>query len=269
MTDTTYRGEKPFIPGFPIPKMPVGRPVIIASVNWKGEGVCRRIGRFHAGLCILLVLLFLSMPLSVCAEGNMAVRGGDTDMPQAGENVSDKKSVWQDGVGEGFRHGTKIFGTSAGLNYGVLAFGGTEKHNLALSSISYGMIVGGVQGAGRWYQGNWEIRGELFGGAQFNADTRWLVGLAPHLRYNFSFGTRFVPYIDFGGGIMLQEIRAPDLGGTFQFNLQGVVGTNYFFRDDMAISLEGRYIHISSASTSQPNYGVNTVGAFLGINLFF
>jgi opacity protein-like surface antigen len=181
----------------------------------------------------------------------------------------DKPSIWQTGVGEGFRSGTQVSGISLGASHGILIFGGEERHDLALTSLSYSLMVGDVKGTGTWYQGNWELRCELFGGAQFNSETHWLAGVAPHLRYDFATGTRWVPYIDAGGGVTLTEIRAPDLGGTFQFNLQASIGTNYFFRDDMAVSIEGRYFHLSSAHLTTPNNGVNTVGAFLGVNYFF
>jgi hypothetical protein len=60
-------------------------------------------------------------------------------------------------------------------------------------------------------------------------------------------------YADVGAGITLTEIRAPDLGGAFQFNPQAVPGVNYFLRDDSAISFEGRYLHLSSAGIYKPN----------------
>jgi hypothetical protein len=76
---------------------------------------------------------------------------------------------------------------------------------------------GGVKGKDHWYRGNWEVRGELFGGAQFSPENDWLVGLTPHLRYNFATGTRWIPFIDAGSGVMATSIGLPDLSGTLQF----------------------------------------------------
>ena len=146
--------------------------------------------------------------------------------------------------------------------------GGSERRHLSLLSVSYCRMVGGMQGDG-WYRGNWELRGELFGGVQINGETRWLTGVAPHLRYHFATGTRFVPYVNVGAGVTLTDIRAPDLGNAFQFNLQGGIGMNYFIRNNLAMNIEGRYLHISSSGTSMPNNGVNTVGGFLGISTYF
>jgi len=173
------------------------------------------------------------------------------------------------GIGEGFRPGTETLGFSAGATYGVVIFGGEERHHLSLLSVSYGRMIGDVKGADNWYRGNWELRGEIFGGLQFNSETCWLIGVAPHLRYHFATDAPWVPYLDFGAGITSTGIRAPDLGDSFQFNLQAAFGVNCFVRDDLAVSFEGRYLHLSSAGIHQPNNGVNTIGIFLGMNTFF
>jgi len=47
-------------------------------------------------------------------------------------------------------------------------------------------MIGWVKGVGRWYRGNREWQGEVLGGGQFSSETSGLVGLTPHVRYNFS-----------------------------------------------------------------------------------
>src|SRR6185369_15451568 len=71
-------------------------------------------------------------------------------------------SIWENGVGEGFRSGVESVGLSIGANYGVAMLGGRESHHLALTSLSYGRVLRPVRGARHWYRGNWELRGELF-----------------------------------------------------------------------------------------------------------
>jgi lipid A 3-O-deacylase len=178
-------------------------------------------------------------------------------------------SIWQHGVGEGFRAKTQTIGLGVGGSYGLLILGSKERHELALISISYGYMLGGVQGTTHWYRGNWEVRAELFSGAQFYPDTGWVLGLTPHLRYNFATGTRWIPFIDIGAGATATDIRGPDLGGPFEFNLQGGAGLSWFVKDNMTISLEGRYMHFSSAHIYEPNLGLNTAMGFLGVNWFF
>ena len=179
-----------------------------------------------------------------------------------------KTDIWRSGVGEGFREGTRVMGLSAGGTYGV-GLGSVEQHDLALLSFSYGQMIGNVKGEGKWYRGNWELLAELFGGAQVNPETCAILGLTPHLRYNFATGTRFVPYVDVGIGLTLTEIREPDLGAAFQFNDQANIGVNYFVKDNLGINIAVQYMHLSSAGISKPNKGVNTVGCFLGVNWFF
>ena len=193
------------------------------------------------------------------------------DLPDKLQNATFRmqSKIWNSGVGEGFRAGTQVVGLNAGATYGILIFGGEERHHLSLMSVSYGQIIGGVKGAHKWYRGNLELRAELFGGAQFNSETRGITGVTPHIRYHFATGTRLIPYIDAGAGLSVTEIRGQDLGGVFQFNLQALTGVNYFVKDDLSINIAMRYLHVSSASIYCPNNGVNTVGGFLGLQWFF
>jgi lipid A 3-O-deacylase len=178
-------------------------------------------------------------------------------------------SVWQRGVGEGFRAATQTMGLDVGASYGLLILGSQERHELTSCGISYGHMLGGVKGANHWYRGNWEFRGELFGGAQFRPETRWVLGLTPHLRYSFATGTRWIPFVDIGAGVSTTDIREPDLGGPFQFNLQGGTGVGWLVKDNLAVSLEARYLHLSSARIYDPNLGVNTVIGLVALNWFF
>jgi len=179
------------------------------------------------------------------------------------------KSIWEHGIGEGFRSGVESVGVSVGANYGVAMLGGRESHHLALVSLSYGRMLGPVQGERRWYRGNWELRGELFSGAEFSPDTEWFVGLAPHLRYNFATGTRWIPFADVGAGVTATGIGSPDLSGIFEFNLQAGVGIHWFMKDNVALTMEARYMHWSCAGISDPNRGLNGVTGMFGVTWFF
>lgn len=216
----------------------------------------------------LLVLLAMAYP-SIAADSASI---SDIDRPQCNESsvfFSSQRDIWNAGIGEGFRASTEVIGLSVGATYGMLMLGSNERHHLALLSASYGRMIGNILGKGRWYQGNLELRAELFGGAQLNSRVRTLTGLTPHLRYHFATGTRFVPYIDAGVGVVLTEIRGEDLGGVFQFNEQGIIGVDYFIRDKMSLNFAVQYLHVSSAGIYMPNDGVNTLGCFLGLNWFF
>ena len=177
--------------------------------------------------------------------------------------------VWVSGVGSGFRPTAESASLELGASRGVETFGGRQCHDLALTSISYGHMLGPVCGGNHWYRGNWELRGELFGGGQFSPDQNWVFGLTPHLRYNFATGTRWVPFADAGAGVSAVGMGAPDLSGTFEFNLQATIGTHYFIRKNLALTAEARYLHMSCAGINSPNLGLNTVAGMIGVSWFF
>ncbi len=215
---------------------------------------------------LLCLLLFIPFPVFAA---DTAPFSDNTPMSNQQNTVMPlKPDIWSSGVGEGFRKGTDVLGVSIGGTYD-LRLGSEEQHNFALISVTYGRMIGNVKGEGKWYRGNWEHVMELFGGAEVNEKKRAIVGLTTHVRYNFATGTRFVPYADIGFGVSLTEIREPDLGAAFQFNEQGIIGVNYFVKDNMSIDFAIRWIHISSAGLSNPNKSVNPVGCFLGVNWFF
>src|SRR5208282_2097507 len=180
---------------------------------------------------------FTPIVIGTCVSTSMM--GAEPDLATtnaiSGQTVtfgSQPTGIWQAEVGEGFRSSVQTLSLEVGASAGFQAFGGQQNHNLALISLSYGNMLGEVVGNEHWYRGNWEIRGELFSGAQFSPSTESLVGLTPHLRYNLATGTRWVPFADLGAGVTATSIGPPDLSGTFEFNLQANTGVNWFVRDN-------------------------------------
>jgi len=178
-------------------------------------------------------------------------------------------SIWQGGIGEGFRSSAQTFSIQAGALNGIALLGGKQAHDLALMSASYGHMLTRTLGEGHFYRGNLELRGELFGGAQFSPSQEWVIGLTPHLRYNFATGSRFVPYFDLGAGVTATSIGPPDLSNIFEFNLQATAGTQVFLRYNLALTLEARFLHMSCAGISNPNLGLNGVAGFVGLSFLF
>jgi opacity protein-like surface antigen len=178
-------------------------------------------------------------------------------------------SIWQDAVGDGFKAGTQSLGLGLGAGYGLRILGSKQHHDLALGDLAYGWMAGAVRGRGHWYEGNWELRGDLFGGEEFSPTTDYVIGIAPHLRYNFMTGTRWVPYVDAGAGVTATDISAPDLSHTFEFNLQAATGVRWFVSDRVALGIEARYLHLSCAGMNTPNLGLNNVGGSLTVTWFF
>src|SRR5882724_2210484 len=82
-------------------------------------------------------------------------------------------------------------------------------------------------------------------------------------------GTRWIPFVDAGAGVTGTSIGTPDLSGTFEFNLQGGGGIQWFVKDNMAISVEARYVHFSNAGIRDPDHGLNGVTGMIGWSFFF
>lgn len=217
------------------------------------------------------IILLIGLLGAICADATDAV-----DMPEtnaAGGTVpvlqAPPVSPWLNEVGAGFQPTAHTLAVELGAGPGFAAFGSRQAHDVALMSLSYGHMLGSVVGERHWYRGNWEWRGELFGGAEFSPDEEWILGLTPHLRYNFATGTRWVPFIDGGAGVTATGIGPPDLSNTFEFNLQATTGVHWFIRDRLAVTAEARYVHMSCAGISHPNLGLNSVLGMLGVTWFF
>src|SRR5579872_3070803 len=183
---------------------------------------------------------------------------------------SSPSGIWaHDAVGEDFRPGLQEAGFALGGAVGVKGLGGIQAHDLALGALHYGWVFSDVVGKDAWYRGNWEFVAELFGGAQFHPRHAYVVGATPVLRYNFATGTRWVPFFDAGLGPSATDIGHPDLGSTFEFNLQAGPGVRFFWRKDVALTFQSRFLHLSNGGIKTPNQGVNTVTFSTGITWFF
>jgi lipid A 3-O-deacylase len=226
--------------------------------------IANRFGICSVLLCFGLLAEMKAAEATVSNPDPVVNKSADESITRSGE-----RSIWQSSVGAGFKAGTQTFDVSLAAGFGVAAFGSVQRHDLAWTSISYGRMVGSVRGENRWYQGNWELLGELFGGSQFSPTADWIVGLSPHLRYHFATGTRLVPFVDAGAGVTGTGIHLPDLSTRFEFNTQGGVGVQWFLKDAIALTVESRYVHISNAGIDEPNHGVNTVMGIIGVTWFF
>jgi len=215
--------------------------------------------------CRIAFLCIAATPLLATAQPNSDSIKSSESPPLA----SPPSTIWDTDVGAGFRPGTYTLEIDAGASRGVAIFGGRQAHDLALMSFNFGRVISEVQGSSHWYRGNWELRGELFAGAQFLPKTESVVGLAPHLRYNFATGTRWVPFVDAGAGVTATTIGHPDLSNTFEFNLQACSGVQWFLKDTCAVTFQARYLHMSCAGISSPNQGLNTFLGMVGVTWFF
>ncbi|MDB6121830.1 MAG: putative exported protein [Pedosphaera sp.] len=184
-------------------------------------------------------------------------------------SLESSHGIWKSELGAGFLKGTRDAGFVLGAGPGMRVLASHEAHDLGLAFFHYAWILSDVKGEGRWYRGNWEIRGEAFGGMEFRPRRAYVAGVAPILRYNFATGTRWMPFFDLGAGLSATDIGRPDLSTTFEFNLQTGAGVHYFWRENSALTFQYRFFHLSNAGIERPNTGVNA-GLFLaGLSWFF
>lgn len=233
------------------------------------KGLLRLTPHGSLRLCSLFALAAVSFGVRAWSAEAPANEGSGGSTTNLLLRESAPNSIWDSGIGDGFRPGLESFTAGLAGAYGLKAFGGIEGHDLGLASVEFGRMVGPVLGDHYGLRGNFEARIELFSGAEFSPKREWLVGLTPHLRYDFATGTRWVPFIDAGAGISATSIGPPDLSGTFEFNLQAGMGVHRFLRDNLALTLETRVMHMSCAGLSNPNLGLNAVIGMLGITWFF
>jgi len=229
------------------------------------------VNRFHqlAVLAIIALIILAHATDAIAAEAVSQPAVTNSVNEPGPESIQRKSTIWQSGVGEGFLPTVQTFSAEAGVALGVTMFGGKEDHDLALLSLSYGHMLGQVKGEGHWYRGNFEGRLELFGGGQYYPTSAAILGLTPHLRYDFATGTRWIPFFDLGAGVTATSIGPPDLSGTFEFNLQATTGIHWFMRDDLALTGEVRYLHVSCGGIHSPNLGMNNVMFTIGLTWFF
>jgi len=187
-----------------------------------------------------------------------------------GDLASDHGSppVIQDSVEPGFSKGIVETGVAAGGALGLKIFGTKATHDLILGSIDIGRIMSDTKCPGAWYQGNWELLAEIFGGYQLNHGGAYVVGLTPLVRYNFVDHSRWVPFVEAGGGVSLTDICRPDLSSRFEFNIQAGTGIEYFFCKNIAATLQAKYLHISNAGIESPDHGVNAAVILAGLTWF-
>jgi opacity protein-like surface antigen len=152
---------------------------------------------------------------------------------------------------------------------GVKIFGSEKRHDLVLVSGHWGKMFTGLMGANHWYQGHLERWSELFGGFQYFPDHSYVLGVAIGLRYHFITSGRWSPFLDAGAGLAATDIGKPDLGSTFEFNLQVGGGIHYFINKNMAMGMHVRWFHLSNGGLTSSNMGVNSLMYLFGMTWFF
>ena len=108
----------------------------------------------------LFFAFFVAFSSSVWAETSQAA---EVEL-QAGFSA-----IWENGIDSGFRKGARNLGVALGPGLGLEILGSKKSHHLALAFGHCGWILSNLLAEGKWYQGNFEVRGNLFAGGQVSS----------------------------------------------------------------------------------------------------
>ena len=161
-------------------------------------------------------------------------------------------------------------------------------HEIEIWSGGGPSIPGGIPGLGVWNAGvryGWVLtglhgpdflRGRFETGVDF-APIFWVLqpggtaygfAVVPLvLKWDFAQRGRVVPYFDLDGSVLLTSRDTPPQISHVNFTPSAAVGL-HFLRGKYAWSAEFRFLHISDASLTDPNPGINTVEVRMGFGLF-
>ena len=163
------------------------------------------------------------------------------------------------------------------MGYGIThrGFGKTRTQVQTVDFIGrYGMFLSGELGKDelghKWYGGQFEHVLELPLALAVDPKTRIMTGGNLLAKWNFTGlkDQRLLPYVFAGGGVLYVDLGLPTMGSRLNFSYGGGTGLQYLVRNDLAVSAEYRYHHISNASTAEPNEPLNSSKILFGISLF-
>jgi len=81
--------------------------------------------------------------------------------------------------------------------------------------------------------------------------------------------SKIQPFILGGVGMVYMTEHTIEQSTQFNFIEQAGLGIHYFFRKNIALTVEGRFRHLSNAGMRTPNTGINTQFVLTGISFQF
>jgi hypothetical protein len=81
--------------------------------------------------------------------------------------------------------------------------------------------------------------------------------------------SKIQPYIKVGTGMAYMTQHTQEQGTQFNFISTGALGAHYFFKKNVALTIEGRMRHLSNCGIDSPNSGINNYSVLSGITYQF
>ena len=176
------------------------------------------------------------------------------------------------GYDSAFGFGKQSLGISAGHGL-ALPVGGTQAPDLEDIQFVYvtprwGVGISDPLGGRSWYRGNFELLLEGTVLYMFEPKRGIAGGIAPVLRYNFLTGSRIIPFLQAGAGVIALDADLERQSDGLNFILQSGLGLHFFLSQSTALTGEWRFHHISNAGIHDRNAGINSSLFMLGVTFF-
>ncbi len=165
------------------------------------------------------------------------------------------------------------------LSYTPPGGAGRKSIDFAQESVRIGRMLTSPKDTGFFsglLRGNFEFLFEGIGGEVYSGHDKGSTfgGVSFLMRYNFVHpGCRIIPFYELGGGMVFNNIYLDnsqrEVGESFEFNLQNHAGVDFMLRENLALTLEGGWTHISNANMADRNLGLDTFGGLFGVCYFF
>jgi len=214
----------------------------------------------------LLSILFMAVLLMWAQQASMAA---GPEIPSPGVPSDPSPALSQLNQMERIHAGLLEIGMMAGYGKAV-RIGATQddRRQYAIFNPRFGIFLTDVIGKVP-YKGSMELIAEPIGMFQFEPKQLYAVGLSALLRYNFWTGSKIIPFLDAGAGVMGTNFGPPEQGSIFNFQLQAGAGLHIFVKQGLALTFQYRLHHISNANTADPNLGINSNLFLAGLSIFY
>jgi hypothetical protein len=162
-----------------------------------------------------------------------------------------------------------------GLLYSPVIHTKRETLDYALVDLRFGWLLDPAKTSRRLgLNGAFEMLVGLNYASVFEGPGGYFSGVTGFLRYDFMPPKgRFVPYFQMGAGIVYNDIYKNKkqwlIGQSIEFTPQASIGLHSFLDHNWALDLEFMFHHISNAGLADRNYGVNSLGGFVGVTYCF
>ena len=144
---------------------------------------------------------------------------------------------------------------------GGTGFGKRSSTQMVFAQARFGRVLTADHGSG-WLRGNFEYAFDLtplFYVMQPPQST-YGGGFSPVvLKWNFTGGRRMVPFAEITGGALWTTQDVPFGTNSFNFSPQGGFGVHFLRGADhkQAVTLAGKFLHVSNAGIADANSGIN------------